>query len=132
MCRYGKHQQWEAKAISISHCRVDQGKIPLTNSFKITSRCRVMASYLVGGTELAPKLVTDEALAQKLQGLNALQVTKILRLKVLLHCPDLLQSRPSLDCMTTKYISLCLEDCSNSFLMIVCLKQVFLLYMQIC
>jgi len=47
---------------------VDQGKIPLPNSFRITSRCGVLVGYLAGGTELAPKLITDEALTQKLQG----------------------------------------------------------------
>lgn len=61
MCRYRKHRQWQGKAASNSHHRANRGKIPSSNSFRITSR------YLAGGTELAPNLITDEALNQKLQ-----------------------------------------------------------------
>lgn len=47
-------QTTEGKSISISHCRVDQGRIPLPNSFKITSKGRDLVGYLVGGNELIP------------------------------------------------------------------------------
>lgn len=65
------NRQQKAKANSISYCKVDQGRIPLPNSFKIISRGRVLVGYLVEENELIPNLTSDGGLTQKFQNINA-------------------------------------------------------------